>query len=172
MTNTAHIKQPLLISSRSLCRAIATGIMSGWLGMVGLPATVVGSHTPWATQPAIAQTNIANEEITQYAQAVLLIDQYRNDAYTEIKDILLTVEMNVSEIGINCSDADLSRVPRSVRRDVRNILVEYCNQSQDAVEATGLSPRRFNEITEAHESDQTVFERIQQELIRLQQEDN
>jgi hypothetical protein len=151
---------------------MVTGIVSSWLGVVGLPSVMVGAHTPWTTPPAIAQTDITNEEISQYAQAVLLIDQYRNDAYTKIKDLLLTVEMDISEIGFDCSNPDLSTVPRSVRRDVREVLTSYCNQSQDAVESTGLSPRRFNEITEAHESDQTVFERIQQELIQLQQEAN
>ena len=150
-------------------RLLATGVISGWLGIVGLsPSIFPGS--PLTTQAAIAQINISNEEITQYARAVLKIDQYRNDAYTKIKNILLTVDLNISEMSVSCSDAqNLSNVPRPVRREVREILTSYCNQSHDAVEETGLTPRRFNEITAAHEADQTVFERIQQELLRLQQ---
>jgi hypothetical protein len=145
--------------------------VSGWLGIVGLPVAST-SNLPFVMAAAIAQSDISNEEITQYARAVLQIDQYRSDAYTEIKDILLSFDMDVSEIDVTCSNTqNLSSVPRSVRRQVREILTNYCNQSQDAVEDTGLSPRRFNEITEAHEADQTIFERIQQELIRLQREE-
>ncbi|MDB9529139.1 DUF4168 domain-containing protein [Oscillatoria sp. CS-180] len=155
---------------RKTSKLLAIGLISSWLGIVGLPIASV-TELPLTTQAAIAQSSITNEEINQYARAVLLIDQYRNAAYTQIKDILLTVNMDISEINISCSDPDnISDVPRSVRRDVRSILTQYCNQSQDAVEAAGLSPRRFNEITQAHAEDSTIFERIQQELIRLQQQ--
>lgn len=155
---------------RQTLKMLAIGLVSGWLGVVGVPTTSVTAQLPLTQQAAIAQTDIANEEITQYARAVLAIDRYRNIAYTEIKDILLTVQMDVSDINVSCTDTqDISEVPRSVRRDVREILTRYCNQSRDAVEDNDLTPRRFNQITEAHSSDQTVFERIQQELIRLQQ---
>lgn len=162
--------QQMSLRWRGTLRLLATGVVSGWLGVVGLPIAPVAG-LPLTSQAAIAQTDISNEEITQYARAVLEIDQYRNAAYTEIKDILLTVDTNVSEISFSCSDAqNVSSVPRSVRRDVRELLTTYCNQSREAVEDNGLTPRRFNEITKAHEEDQTIFERIQQELIRLQQD--
>lgn len=159
-----RLRQPTL-------KLLATGLVSGWLGVIGLPAMPVTTPLPLTQQAAIAQSNISNEEITQYARAVLAIDQYRNTAYTEIKDILLTVQMDISDINVSCTDTqDISEVPRSVRRDVREILTRYCNQSRSAVEDNELTSRRFNQITEAHSSDQTIFERIQQELIRLQQD--
>jgi hypothetical protein len=165
---TSILVKPMFLPWRGTLRLLAMGVISGWLGVVGLPTTS-SSGLPLTTLAAIAQNTISNEEITQYARAVLEIDQYRNDAYTEIKDLLLAVDMTVSDINFTCSGSqDLSRVPRSVRRTVRETLADYCNQSQDAVEGNGLSPKRFNEITAAHEADQNVFERIQQELIRLQ----
>lgn len=155
---------------RSSLRWVVVGLVSGWLGVVGFPTPQV-ARLPLSTQAAIAQSDITNQEITQYATAVLQIDEYRNDAYTQIKDILLSVDMSINEINVSCSDPqNISSVPRSVRREVRQILTDYCNQSQEAVEAAGLSARRFNEITEAHAEDPNVFERIQQELIRLQQD--
>ncbi|MEM6835650.1 MAG: DUF4168 domain-containing protein [Cyanobacteria bacterium P01_C01_bin.120] len=154
---------------RSVAKLLTLGLLSGWLGAMGLPLAPT-ADLPFAPQAAMAQSRISNDEVTQYARAVLAIDQYRNAAYTEIKDILLTVEMDISDISVSCTDTqDVSEVPRSVRRDVRDIIAGYCNQSRKAVEDNDLSPRRFNEITQAHGSDQTVFERIQQELIRLQQ---
>lgn len=154
---------------RGATQLFATGLVSAWLGVLGLPPTPIAG-LPLTMPAAIAQGTISNEEITQYARAVLAIDQYRNEAYTQIKDILLTVQMDISDVNVSCSNTqDISNVPRSVRREVREILTGYCNQSQEVVAANGLTPRRFNEITKAHAEDQTVFERIQQELIRLQQ---
>ena len=153
---------------RHTLKWLAIGAVSGWLGVIGLPANSL-AQLPLTQQAAIAQSDVSNEEIVQYAQAALAIDRYRNTAYTEIKDILLTVQMDISEINVSCTDTqDISDVPRSVRQDVREILTRYCNQSRVAVEDTGLAPRRFNQITEAHQTDTTVFERIQQELLRLQ----
>ncbi len=150
-------------------KLLAVGVVSGWLGVVGLPATA-GTQLPLTQRAAIAQSSISNEEINQYARAVLAIDQYRNAAYTQIKDLLLTVEMDISSINVSCTNTqDISDVPRSVRRDVREILTGYCNDSRSAVEDTGLTSRRFNQITDAHASDEAVFERIQQELLRLQE---
>lgn len=160
--NFRYMQKPL--------RLVITALVSSWLGITGLPI-ISTVDLPLTIQAAIAQSDITNEEIIQYARAVLLIDQYRNAAYTQVKDILLTVGMDISDISFSCSDPDnLSEVPRSARRDVSDILTEYCNQSREAVEATGLSSRRFNEITKAHAEDETIFERIQQELIRLQQQ--
>ncbi len=167
MTSTL-VKNTWQLRRQRTLKLLATGVVSGWLGVIGLPATSI-AQLPLTQQAAIAQSDISNEEITQYAQAALAIDQYRNSAYTEIKDILLTVQMDISEIDVSCTNTqDISDVPRSVRQDVREILTRYCNQSRTAVEDTGLAPRRFNQITEAHQADTTVFERIQQELIRLQ----
>lgn len=168
---STFVQQPMSSRFRGTLRLLTVGLVSGWLGLVGLPVASTFSW-PLVTQAAIAQSSISNEEISQYARAVLQIDQYRSEAYTEIKDILLNFDMDVSEISVTCTNTqNIASVPRSVRRQVRDILTDYCNQSQDAVEAAGLSPRRFNEITEAHEADQAVFERIQQELIRLQREE-
>lgn len=138
------------------------------ISLVGIPGTS-GIRLPLGSLVAIAQTSVTNEEIAQYAQSVLDMDSYRAEAYEEISQILLLVGTDINDIGITCSDMDeISRVPRSVRRDVEDILVSYCNQAQDIVTDNGLTPRRFNEITKAHSQDQRLYDRIQQELIRLQ----
>ena len=147
----------------------AIGLVSGWLGVFGVPTIASMSALPLATLPAIAQSSVTDEEVKQYARSVLTIDQYRNEAYTLIKDLLLTENMDINSVGVSCTSIDVSRVPRSIRRQVRGILIDYCNQSQDAVEENGMSSQRFNEITELHRSDETLYERIQQELLRLQQ---
>ncbi|NER78704.1 MAG: DUF4168 domain-containing protein [Leptolyngbya sp. SIO1D8] len=159
-------RQPLKMSHRLLIASLAASV----LGVIGLPSSLIPEQMPLVTMAAIAQTEITAEEIIQYARAVLEIDSYRTEAYTKIKDLLLTVDTDVSEIGVSCSNTqNISNVPRSVRREVQDILVGYCNQAQDVVEANGLTSRRFNEITAEHQNDESLFQRIQQELIRLQQ---
>ncbi|MGF1459562.1 MAG: DUF4168 domain-containing protein [Leptolyngbyaceae cyanobacterium] len=149
----------------------AVGAMSGWLAIAGLP-TVSPAGVSMLPLAAIAQTDISNTEISQYARAALAIDQYRNTAYAEVKSLLTEVNMDISEINVGCTDTrDLSNVPRSVRGKVSDILSRYCNQSRQAVEDNNLTPTRFNEITKIHEENTTVYERIQQELIRLQQDE-
>jgi hypothetical protein len=166
---TSFLVMPTSRRRQHWSKLLAIGVVSGWLGVVGLPATT-GAQLPLTQQAAIAQSSISNEEVTQYARAVLAIDRYRNAAYTQIKDILLTVEVDISAIDMSCTNTqNISEVPRSVRREVREILTRYCNDSRQAVEDTGLTPRRFNQITDAHAADETVFERIQQELLRLQE---
>lgn len=149
---------------------LTASIFAGLLGVVGLPASWGSSQAFLVTQAAIAQTEVTADEITQYARSVLEIDGYRAEAYTEIKDLLLSVNADIGEFNMSCSDTqEISKVPRSVRRKVEEILVSYCNQAQTIVEDNGLTSRRFNEITSAHQQDAVLSERIQQALIRLQQ---
>ncbi|MEM9006724.1 MAG: DUF4168 domain-containing protein [Cyanobacteria bacterium P01_F01_bin.86] len=153
---------------------VAASFLAGILGTLGVPSSWVPTPLPLVTQAAIAQTDegFTSEEITQYARAVLDMDIHRIEAYTEIKDILLSLPtpVDIGEVNMSCSDnQDISAVPRSVRRDVREILFGYCNQAQEIVRDNGLSPRRFNEITSAHQDDTVLSEKIQQELIRLQE---
>ncbi|MBF2033963.1 MAG: DUF4168 domain-containing protein [Leptolyngbyaceae cyanobacterium T60_A2020_046] len=148
---------------------LSLGLASGILTIAGgsvNPASPIGLSVMPA---AIAQTTITAAEISQYARAVLQMDAYRSAAYTQIKDLLMSVNMDISEVDMSCSNTrNLSRVPRRVRRDVEAALTEYCNRARDIVEANGLTPRRFNEITIAHRDDSALADRIQQELLRLQ----
>ncbi|MGF1521855.1 MAG: DUF4168 domain-containing protein [Leptolyngbyaceae cyanobacterium] len=151
---------------------IATSFIAGVIGIVGIPASLMPTQTPLVTAAAIAQSStFSSEEITQYARAVLEMDIYRVEAYDKIKQILLNLPapMDPSEVNMSCSDnQDISAVPRAARRDVREILFSYCNQAREIVEGYGLDTQRFNEITSAHQHDTTLSEKIQQELIRIQ----
>lgn len=151
-------------------RLSLAGITVGALSTIGFPSSVLPRQVPTTMMVAFAQSQVTDQEIMQYAGAVLEMDGYRTEAYTAIKDMLLSAGVDISEVNVGCSDTqDISEVPRSIRRDVEEILVGYCNQARDIVEANGLTPRRFNEITDAHQQSERLSEQIQQELIRLQQ---
>lgn len=150
--------------------SLAVGLAVGALGLVGLPF-MSSVPAPLTAQPAIAQSSVSDDEIRNYAMAVLAMDEPRKQAYTAIEAMLTSDgRISVNEVALTCSSArNLGDVPRSIRRDVEKVLFGYCNQAREIVASNGLTPQRFNEITNTHQEDETVSELIQQELILLQQ---
>lgn len=120
---------------------------------------------------AHAQGALTEEEVYSYAAAVLQMDGPRNQAYTEIKDLLMSVNQDVNSVDMTCTQTrSLNNLPRSVRQQVRTLVVNYCNQAQDIVENNGLTVSRFNEITEIHRQDPDVAAQIRTALIKIQQQ--
>lgn len=138
---------------------------------LGLLATIVVIGSTVLQLPAAqAQTVVTNEEVTNYAEAVLTMDADRQAAYAQISDIMVSAQLNVSDYALTCPNAQtLSDVPNSIRPRVKTILIEYCNSASTIVEESGLTVRRFNAITEAHRSDSELAQRIRDEILSLQQ---
>ncbi|MDJ0705449.1 MAG: DUF4168 domain-containing protein [Leptolyngbyaceae cyanobacterium MO_188.B28] len=123
---------------------------------------------------AYAQAVASNDEIIAYAQSVLEIDGPRNEAFTEIKNILIEADIggNRSGLSLSCGSnrnisQSLSSLPRRVRPDVRSIIVDFCNQARDIVVGNGLTVRQFNDITASHRGDPALAERIQEQMLIL-----
>ena len=115
--------------------------------------------------------NVSAEEIMGYARSVLEMDGPRSTAYNEIKTLLSDTNYDVDAIQMRCSETpNLNPLPRRLRRQVRSILVNYCNQASDIVRANGLRVDQFNAITAAYPEDATLAEQIRTVLIQLQQE--
>ena len=117
---------------------------------------------------------IASNDIIAYAQSVLEIDGPRNEAYTEIKNILIEADVssNRSDLPLRCGSnrnisQSLSSLPRRVRPDVRSIIVSFCNQAREIVVENGLTVRQFNDITALHRGDPALAERIQEQMLIL-----
>jgi hypothetical protein len=53
---------------------------------------------------------------------------------------------------------------------VRTIVVNYCNQASQIVQANGLRNERFDAITAAYPEDATLAEQIRAALMQLQQQ--
>ena len=116
------------------------------------------------------------ENIERYALSVLQIDGPRNEAYTEIKNILIEADVggNRSDLALSCGSnriisQNLSRLPRNVRPNVRSIIVNFCNQAREIVEGNGLSVRQFNNITDLHRGDPALADRIREQMLILQE---
>lgn len=143
----------------------ATGVLLGWA-----PNFSTGSLTPQWEQAAHAlwfdagakQTNISDADIRNYARAVLSIESRRQAAFRAMQQVL----PNRQVPNIRCDErSSLNGLPR----EARQIAVDYCTESQQVVEDLGLTIDQFNRITAAQQNDGSLAERIQQELIRLQQ---
>ncbi|MEM9164623.1 MAG: DUF4168 domain-containing protein, partial [Cyanobacteria bacterium P01_F01_bin.4] len=119
--------------------------------------------------PAHAQT-VTDEEVRNYAESVLQMDDSRLTAYTQISDILTSQGLDVTEYNLSCPNAqNLTEVPRQVRSRVQSVLIDYCNAARIIVEENGLTVRQFNNITSAHRDDEDLAQRIQAEIASLQQ---
>lgn len=104
--------------------------------------------------------NITDDEIRNYARAVLLIEPRRKQAYDEIRGI---AGGTVPEV--ICSDR---RRINSLNRDLRAIAVNYCNLAKDFIEQHNLTINRFNEITRLQQDNPQLQRQIQAELLRQQ----
>ncbi|NJN21017.1 MAG: DUF4168 domain-containing protein [Leptolyngbya sp. RL_3_1] len=152
------------------------GLIVAWFAGLGTPMDIGNglreqSLQGMGTGPlALAQTAISAPEIDQYANAILQMEPARNEAYTEIANLLLAANIDLNQVTLGCANSDLSAVPRGLRQEVDEIRVGYCNQARDRVDQNGLTAQRFNEITIAHREDAALGDRIRQALIRLQQD--
>ncbi len=147
-----------------LTRALVVGVLAAIGSLSGLiPQFAKNSPTLTFSASVYAQSvGISDQEITNYAQAVLAMEPLRQAAYSEIKKI----------IGGSIPDIVCDR-PRSLRTlpaEAQTIARNYCNQSAAIV--ANYFPRgrtaRFNQITARMQTNQRLRRRIQNELVRLQ----
>ncbi|TAE99881.1 MAG: DUF4168 domain-containing protein, partial [Oscillatoriales cyanobacterium] len=60
----------------------------------------------------------------------------------------------------------------SLSGGMRGVAVNYCQQAKKIIETNGLTVSRFNQLTLLQQRDPAVKQRIQAELLRLQQAGN
>ncbi|MGL5508989.1 MAG: DUF4168 domain-containing protein, partial [Microcoleaceae cyanobacterium] len=105
--------------------------------------------------------DFSDQEVTDYARAVLAMEPRRKEAYEEIKGI-----SGGSVPPVVCSE---TRGINDLNRNIRTIAVNYCDQAKKIIESHNLTVARFNAITLAQKGNPAIKARIQAELVRLQQ---
>lgn len=151
------LSQSLIVAALS-----ATGLLAGWVPE--FPGT---SPSLAFSGAAYAQEQFSGEEISRYARAVLQIEGLRVQSYQEIKQ---EVQKNNSEAAVPPIVCNETSNINSLDRSIRAIAVNYCSLATKFIEGNNLTVSRFNEITVAQKEDSAFQERIKQELIRIQQE--
>lgn len=136
----------------------AAALASGWApGLYGQSPSLVFGASAQAQE-------ISNEEITSYARSVLGIEPRRVEAYNEIKGMA-----GGSVPRVVCNETqEINRLSGGVR----GIAVNYCQQAKKVIETNGLTVSRFNQLTLLQQANPAVKQRIQAELLRLQQPSN
>jgi hypothetical protein len=151
-----RLPRPLVIGMISTL-GVVSGLVPGFqFTPLDRTATVVISNS------AYAQTDsITSQEVQNYARSVLAIEPIRQEAYNQIKQI--TGNRDVPAIACH-QPSSLN----NLNRNIREIAVNYCNQSIAIVEQNDLTIGRFNLITTTQQADPGLQQRIQAELVRLQ----
>ena len=117
-------------------------------------------------QVGYAQT-FTDEEIGNYAAAVLAMEDMRIQTHSEISDLMTSEQIDVTRYDLRCLSANSLDLPRAVRSAVSYLLINYCNDAQQIVEETGLTVQLFNSITVNHQEDEALKEQIQLEIARI-----
>ncbi len=103
-----------------------------------------------------------DDQINRYARSVIQIENQRQQAYQNISRIL-----GKSPPAIVCNQPETFK---GLPNQAQKIAVDYCNNSKRIVENSGLTPTQFNSITARIRSDVSFKKRVQDALIRVQQQ--
>jgi glutaredoxin len=102
-----------------------------------------------------------NTQILNYSKVILRMEPERQQAFDKIKKIIGDQEVPK----IVCNDPNSYN---SLPSQARDVAIDYCNRSQQIVEANGLSIDEFNRITVALQDNEDLKRKIYNNLIRLQ----
>ncbi|MEB3357661.1 MAG: DUF4168 domain-containing protein [Synechococcales bacterium] len=161
---TQHLRHLTRSTAKLLWLGLFAASLSVTMGLLEPSKSAQTHPLPIALgSPVEAQEvpSVTSDEVQSYARSVLDVETLRLSAYDRIKTLLGTSD--VPPIACHIEDS-LS----GLRREVRDIVVEFCTQSIEVVRNNRLTIARFNTITSLQQSDEDLASRIQEELLRLQ----
>ena len=146
---------------KTLMRSLVVGTLTslGIISGVSLEFYSTSPQLTWAT--SVQAQNYTADTVRKVAISILAIEDLRNQAYEEIKELVGSVP------AINCHEEDSMSTLTS---DARAIAVNYCNSSKKIVEANGLTINQFNEVTMEAQSNEPLRRRIQNAMIQLRRQ--
>lgn len=150
----------------SMKRFLSSSLMVGAVSMTGLLLGIVPDlqHDTLLqsfSSAAHAQA-VPDSQIRSYAQTLLDIERLRQTANQQIQGVLGPQAQIPRD---TCHELNI----RNVQREIRQIVVDFCNQSAQVAGQNQISTSDFNAITEALSSNPDLANRIRQEMIRIQQ---
>ncbi|MGF1479551.1 MAG: DUF4168 domain-containing protein [Cyanophyceae cyanobacterium] len=155
------IRHYLLFLPKILPRPLTSLTLAATGILIGLPPEVslLFSDNP-ASDVAYAQ-EYSEQQVEQYAQAVLSIEPHRQQAFEDITQIIGRQPPNI----VCNQPSSYSSLPD----DAQTVAQKYCRTSKQIVESAGLSVAQFNEITRRAQSNNSLESRIQNAMIEIQQ---
>ena len=159
---------PKLISRSLLVATLSTlGLMMGVVPRFSNLSLSPMFDTRVYAQESFTDGAVTAEEIKKYAFSVLQIENLRIGVYREIQNEFQKRSPGGSIPPIICNQkSSVNTLPQNIQV----IAVSYCNQAKKIIEGNDLTVSRFNRITMTQKTDPTLREKIQAELISIQQE--
>mgnify|MGYP006266993961 CR=1 FL=1 len=103
--------------------------------------------------------DFSDQDVMNYARAVLQMESHRQQAYEQIKKII-----GQAPPAIVCNQPNsYSNLPGEAQKIAR----DYCSTSKQIVEESGLSVSQFNAITTRAQSDNNLEKRVQNAMIQI-----
>ncbi len=142
----------------NLNRIFTRSLMSSLVALIGIlhGCNLVPTVSPTSSPPI---SNFSEQDVTNYAQTVLKIEEQRQIAYQEIEKI---IEDPPPEIA-----CDQPNTLKQLPSQAQTVAVKFCNQSKKIAQDSGLSSSQFNAITENAQKDETLKKRIQNAMILI-----
>ncbi|MGB7439910.1 MAG: DUF4168 domain-containing protein [Coleofasciculaceae cyanobacterium] len=159
----------LFCSLAYLNRIFSQSLVVGVFAVIGLLSGVIpnfseNSNTLVFSTAAYAQQTVTDKEVTDFANAIMEIEELRQDAFGEIKNMF---GGNVPEIVCN-DNQSINNLPTQVR----NAVQDFCNESSAVVEDHFPQGKnsRFNQIANLMQNNPSLRQRIQNEMRRILRE--
>ncbi len=152
--------------SPNLNRTLTRSLVASVLAAIGILCGVVPEFSCQSLRLTFSSSaytqDFSDEQVMKYAQAVLLMESLRQQAYQDIQQIIGDSLPNIA-----CHQPNTLR---NLPPDAQKIATDYCRTSKQIVENIGLSISQFNAITTRVQSDQNLERRIQNAMIQIQRE--
>ena len=148
--------------NKLLTRSFTSGVLAAAGLLVGFapeftksPSIVTFSYSAYAQE-------FSEQQLRSYAQAVLSIEPYRQQAFADIQQVIGNSPPNI----ICNKPSSYGDLPQAAQTIASN----YCATSKKIVESNNLSVSQFNTITIKAQSDGGLEQRIQNAMIQIQQQ--
>lgn len=149
----------LLNFNRTMTQPLLAALLATTGIFCGVVPQLSWNLSSWTWSPAAHTQEFNDNQLTNYAKAVLLIETQRQQSYQQIQKIL-----GHSPPDIVCNRTDTLR---KLPGDAQKIAVQFCNNSKKIAENSGLTTPQFNAITEQAQKDPKLKRHIQDSMIRL-----
>lgn len=138
--------------------ALGLGILASLASIVSGCASAPPTATP-DVPPAPSPVFLSDEEVTNYAKALLAIEPFRRAAYNQLEQSSSNVPLIICNQPQTIAD---------LPKDVKEIAVNYCTSSLEIAQRNGFTVTRFNDITANLPTDRDLRQLLEDELLRQQ----
>lgn len=154
-----------MLSRTRTGKPLAASLVVGVFATIGLLSGVAPDLSARSPELAFSSSayalSVSDEEVARFARTAWMIERKRAEVSAQVKRIN---GGNVPAIG--CEPGKVETLPRNIR----DIVVDFCNWSTNTIKNNRFSINRFNQILDIYnqKTDRQLYQRIYNEFIRIQ----